>query len=282
MRKASPELIALLNSEQQFRMADLFTITLNGGFVARYTSADTDLTYNGNTYKKFLITRSRTRLSVGLEVDTLNITAHPGPADLLNGASWLAAVRNGALDGADVKLERVFMPTWGDTSLGTIVLFQGRVAEIEVSRTEVKITVKSELELLDIQLPRNFYQSGCINTLFDNGCGLQKALWGADGIVTGASLTQVSTNLTRMESDYFALGSISFTTGPNAGITRSVREFAGGVFVLAVPLVSPPRAGDTFTAWPGCNRLHDTCRNKFMNVLNFRGFPFVPDPEAAV
>jgi uncharacterized phage protein (TIGR02218 family) len=280
MRTASAGLIALLNSGTQFLMADLFTLTLSGGFVVRYTSADTDLTSAGNVFSKFLIGRSRTRVSVGVEVDTLDVTIHPAPTDLLNSVAWLTAARNGALDGANLKLEKVFMPTWGDTSLGVIDLFQGRVSDVELGRTEAKLTVKSDMELLDTPLPRNFYQSGCLNTLFDNGCSLAKTAYAANGTVSGATVTQINSALGQ-PADYFSLGTITFISGVNAGITRSVRSFAGGAFTLALPLVAAPSPGDQFIAYPGCDKTKSTCENKFANGPNFRGYPFVPDPETA-
>lgn len=74
MKTASTGLIAHLNSGCQFLMADLYTLTLNGGFVVRYTGADVDIRVGGHVFKKFLISRSKTRTSVGLEVDTLDVT----------------------------------------------------------------------------------------------------------------------------------------------------------------------------------------------------------------
>ena len=41
MKVASPALIALLSSANQFVMADLYTITLVGGSVLRYSAAST-------------------------------------------------------------------------------------------------------------------------------------------------------------------------------------------------------------------------------------------------
>jgi uncharacterized phage protein (TIGR02218 family) len=282
MRTASAGLIAYLNAGTQFLMADLYTLTLNGGFVVRYTSADTDLPYGGNVFSRFLIARTRTKTSVGLEVDTLDVTIHPAVSDLLNSVPWLSAARNGALDGANLLLEKVFMPTWGDTSLGTIILFQGRVSDIGLGRTELSLKIKSEMELLDTQLPRNFYQSSCINTLFDSSCGLAKATYAVGGLVASGSLTQISTDLLQA-SGYFALGTIKFTSGANAGVTRSIRTYAGGVVGLALPLLAPVSAGDSFTAYPGCDKIKATCESgKFNNVINFRGYPFVPDPETAV
>ena len=47
MKEASPGLIALLSSTNQFIMADLYTITLVGGSVLRYSAAATALFANG-------------------------------------------------------------------------------------------------------------------------------------------------------------------------------------------------------------------------------------------
>jgi hypothetical protein len=50
MRAASPALIALLASSDRFIMADLYTITLVGGSVLRYSAAPTVLFANGYTF----------------------------------------------------------------------------------------------------------------------------------------------------------------------------------------------------------------------------------------
>src|SRR5260370_23677993 len=49
MTPASAALKALL-ATRSFAVADLYTFTLVGGGVLRYTSYDTDILYNGNTY----------------------------------------------------------------------------------------------------------------------------------------------------------------------------------------------------------------------------------------
>jgi hypothetical protein len=36
------------------------------------------------------------------------------------------------------------------------------------------------------------------------------------------------------------------------------------------------KAGDTFRVTAGCDRTHATCRAKFRNAVNFRGFPHMP------
>ena len=41
-----------------------------------------------------------------------------------------------------------------------------------VTGTEVQLTINSDLELLNVQMPRNIYQDQCLHTVYDAGCGL--------------------------------------------------------------------------------------------------------------
>ena len=40
--------------------------------------------------------------------------------------------------------------------------------------------------------------------------------------------------------------------------------------------------GDTFTVTAGCDKRFATCRDKFANVVNFRGFPHIPGNDFIV
>lgn len=284
MKSASPELIAYLNSGQQFLMADLFTFTLVGGGIARYTSASVDVVVGGNTHlaNDAIISRGRTRTVIGVEVDTLDLTVAAQTPHTLGGVPWLTAARNGALDGATVRLQRLFMPTWGDVSLGTVLLFEGRIASLEVGRTEARLHVNSRLEVLNIQMPRNLYQPGCLNTLFDASCTLVKASNGTSAVVTSASSkTTINCGLAQA-AGFFDLGTITFTSGINNGVSRSVKSYAPGVIYLIAPLLIAPSVSDTFTAYAGCDKKQATCSGKFSNLVNFRGFPFIPAPESVL
>jgi uncharacterized phage protein (TIGR02218 family) len=41
-------------------------------------------------------------------------------------------------------------------------------------------------------------------------------------------------------------------------------------------------AGDTFTLTPGCDKSLATCRDRFANTVNFRGFPHMPGNDFLV
>ncbi len=77
MKAASTELIALLNSRTQFVMADLYTFTLVGGNLLRYSAAPTAIVANGFSFAvgpKF--ERSKTSTVIGTQVDELDIKVY--------------------------------------------------------------------------------------------------------------------------------------------------------------------------------------------------------------
>jgi uncharacterized phage protein (TIGR02218 family) len=41
----------------------------------------------------------------------------------------------------------------------------------------------------------------------------------------------------------------------------------------------PPAAGDAFAVTAGCDKRVETCKARFANVVNFRGFPSMPGNE---
>lgn len=265
-------------------VAELFTITLIGGGILRFTTADTDIVSGGLTFSSTgpLIQRGKIRNTVGVEVDTLGLTVVPKSTDLVNGQAWMPAVLNGALDGADVKVEKAYMPTWGNTAAGTLIMFAGRVAEVRPSRSFMDIDVKSHLELLNIQMPRNLWQPGCVHTTFDAGCTLVKASFKSSTTVGGGSTTTVLNCGLAQAAGYFDLGTITFTSGPNSGISRTVKSYTPGVITLLSALPNVPGTGNGFDAYPGDDKTQATCTNKFANLANFKATPYIPVAETAV
>ena len=50
----------------------------------------------------------------------------------------------------------------------------------------------------------------------------------------------------------------------------------GLVLSLKDPQTPAPEVGAAFEIFAGCDKRLETCREKFQNVPNFRGFPFTP------
>lgn len=284
MKAASPALVALLASGTQFIMADLYTFTLAGGTVMRYSAAPTALVANGFTFAlgpKF--ERSKTKTVIGTQVDELDIKIYPETTDLIGGTPWLQACWQGQLDGALLQLERGFMPTYGDTSAGTVVLFAGRVSDIDCSRTGIDMKCRSHLELLNIQMPRRLWQSSCTHVFGDPMCQFDRAsLQATFACLAGSTETQIVGSVNPTPSGLYVQGTITGLSGANAGYTRTVSAMSNGAVSVKLAFLSPPATGDQFQLLPGCDRTLATCTNLFNNAIHFGGFPYVPTPETAI
>lgn len=287
MKSATPELIALLNSGDFVRIG-LWTITLNGGQILRYTSSDFDVYWQSQRYVAGpLIDCESIVEKVGLEVAVLEaeITAN-SDMDQVNGVPLIRFISRGGLRAAKVKYDVAFAPSYGVPITGIVNRFLGRVTSIsEVYGNVAKISVSSELILLNTSFPPDVYQAPCLRTVYDSGCGLNKDAWKVTSSVYSGGDTDFVVNATNA-TGWFDQGTIRFTSGPNNGLTRSIRasvlSSGRNSVKLTFPLPVPCTPGDTVELIPGCDLTMATCKNKFSNINRFRGYPFVPVPEAAV
>lgn len=99
--------------------------------------------------------------------------------------------------------------------------------------------------------------------------------------MTVASVRQVTVpGLDGFSDGWFTHGLVTFTSGSHAGRASEVKRhwLASGVVTLELWAAMPslPLVGDAFTITAGCDRHFATCRTKFANAANYRGFPHMP------
>ena len=285
MRAASEKLIALLDANQ-FVMADLYTIITVQNNVYRYTNYDFDLIVGGELYRSDgpIISRDGITLSLGVEVDNLSITIDVTDEETFESLRIVQAFHNGQMDGARFKLERIFMDasTPTDTSAGTIKLFEGWIIEPEFDRNTIQSSVASDLDELNVQMPRNLYQPSCSNTLFDHACGLNRENYALETVIAaGSTASRILCDIHQPQG-WFTQGVIEFLEGGNKGLKRTIRLHELDVLLLTLPLLENPEVGQRIKVYPGCDKRLETCQNRFNNFARFRGAPFIPIPETSV
>lgn len=304
---------AVLLEAGSFVDVDCYSFTLAGeilgGGTLRYSAGAVDVATPGFGWPAAQVTfdqdkqKARGHWKVGLDVDTWQVIAAPRNRDILTGAAdpdriggvaWLEAVRAGALDGAEVQVDRAFAPAWPAPGAalaptGMVTIFYGRVAELDAGRSQAVITIASHLKLLTAAMPQRLYQAGCIHTLFDIGCALNASSYAMTGSVAALGATGnlfYATLGAPGGSQTYALGQVVMNTGNSQGFSRLVRSWtppAGGSpgrFTLIAPFTLGIAVGDQFTAYPGCDKQFSTC-GKFGNLANFGGELSIPAPETA-
>lgn len=285
MKTATGTLASFLVTAKTIVYANLYTITLNGGTVIRWTTHDFAVLYSGNLFLRGpAILDNGAKQKRGVQVDTLDVIIYADATTTVSGVPFLSFVRRGGLDGATIQVQRVIGSDLGAGQAGGYVRFSGRISEIKnLSKSEVTLGCSSWVELLNVDMPTNIISAGCINVLYGAACGLNRATYAVSGTASaGGTTSTFGSNLTAQATGYFDLGYVIFTSGANSGLQRTVKtQVSGGSFTLTTPLVAAPAAGDTFTAYPGCTHTQSVCLTKFANLANFRGFPYVPPPETA-
>jgi hypothetical protein len=271
--------LALLNDGGSFVMADLWAITLNGGAVVRWHGAGvpTSLAFNGQTYARGpVIDRGKISTKLGVEVATLDVSTSAGASDLINGAPLTPFAQGRGFDGATVVLYRAFLASWDPpyTVVGAVIAFSGRVTAMkDISRAKFTMTVSAWTVLLNVNMGPDVFQAGCLNTHYDASCTLTPV--NVPGTVSpGGMISSFGTSLTNPDH-FFDKGTITFNSGPNAGLSRAVQTYVGGAITVAFPLPFAPAPGDAFNAVRGCLLTMADCTAQ-ANLIHFRGQPFTP------
>ena len=296
MKPTNATLNAILAS-RQFYTADLYQFTLATGQVLYYAGggAQVDISYNGQTwicgevaqgpYFDRKDNKAKVSWRLGSGNDSLTMDIIPGTAQIV-GLNWLDAVRCGIFDAADFQLYRAFMTTYGVVQTGCAVLmFQGRVAEVDADRAISTFTINDYRELFTQQWPINLFAASCMNSFGDASCTVPISSFSEEGpVLSGSTAAAINATLVQA-SDYYDNGKIIFQSGAMAGLAFGVNTWTQGtpgVIVPAQSLPKVPATGDTFRIYPGCDKSLGGGCTRYNNTANFRGFPYIPSPETAL
>jgi uncharacterized phage protein (TIGR02218 family) len=136
-----------------------------------------------------------------------------------------------------------------------------------------------------LQQPKGrLFQFTCDADLGDARCSVNlatPALSGTGAVVAVSDARRfTASGLDAFASGWFTRGAVTFTSGAAAGQKIEVKQHTSAAGVVMIELWLPAReplvAGQTFAITAGCDKHLDTCKAKFANTVNFRGFPHMP------
>jgi uncharacterized phage protein (TIGR02218 family) len=255
-------------------LAWCWRLTRRDGTRLGFTDHDRDLVFDGTTFAAATgFTATEIRDAVGLSVDNLEVESALS-ADSLN-EDDLAA---GLFDDAAIEIWRV---NWADTAQ-RVLMRSGSIGEVRRSGPAFAAEVRGLAHYL--QQPKGrLFQYGCDADLGDARCTVDltaPAFRGSGTVVAASSLRLfTASGLGSFAGDWFTRGLVTFTSGANAGRAQEVRRHGAGPpasLELWQPMAHAIMAGDTFIVTAGCDKQFATCRAKFANGVNFRGFPHIP------
>jgi uncharacterized phage protein (TIGR02218 family) len=184
---------------------------------------------------------------------------------------------------SDATVE-IWLCCWTDLAAGLLPLKKGTLGTMTFRTTGFEAEMRGLAERLQRTVHRIFAIE-CDAVLGDSRCGV--TLTGSPGFTRAVTVQNVTDNRTfevdLAEAEQWAqYGLASFIGGTNAGLSREIINHtvaaSGGVaqITLLVPMPFTVQAGDTLNITAGCDKTFATCRDKFNNAVNHRGFALIP------
>lgn len=262
-------------------LAVLWKMTRADGLVMGFTTHDRDIVYNGVTYAAATgMTNTASASGSDMSVDNLEVTAFLDSVNITE-----ADILAGVYDNAAVE-ERIV--NWSDMTMGDMLMRSGSVGNIKIINGVFTAELRGLTQKLSTRLGSTYGPicRAILGSLTGDGkpgseqwpCGISLSGFQQSGSVASspdAKTIVPSAGLTGA-SGYFNQGIINFTSGVLNGKSFEIKSWDGTTLKMYLPLPAQPAASDAFTITPGCNHTTGDCINKFNNIINFKGEPFIP------
>jgi uncharacterized phage protein (TIGR02218 family) len=240
-----------------------------------FTDHDRDLSFAGTTFA------ARTGLEAAEATAELGFAVGGGE---VSGALVAAGITEddlaaGRYDDAAVE---TWLVNWVEPA-ERLLLDVASIGEIRRADGAFVAELRGVMHRLDEERGR-LYRATCAADLGDAKCGidLDDPAFTATGAATrtDGALGLATADLSSFADGSFTGGKLVWLTGANAGLAVEIKahRLAAGEAELDLwqRATSSIAIGDTFRVTAGCDKRFTTCREKFANVANFRGFPHMP------
>lgn len=268
MKVISNELKSHLANEVT-TLANCWKITRRDKVVLGFTDHDEDILYDGINYLAYSgFTPSAVADNSELAVDNLDVEGIIN-SDFIKDKD----LQSGLYDFAEVE---IFMLNYNDLSQGSIKLRQGWVGEVSFGKSAFKAEIRGLMQSFSQKIGQ-IYSPSCRANLGDVKCGVDLAGFTVSGTITSVESNRVfEDNSRNEEAGWFSLGFLSFTSGNNSGLSMEIKSFGNNKIELVLPMAYQVQVGDNYSMIVGCDKTLSTCKDKFSNVVNFRGEPHIP------
>lgn len=256
-----------------------FAVTRRDGKVLGFTDHDRDLRFEGIDFQaESGLTAKAIQQATGLSVD--NTEAFGAlRSDAITEQDILA----GRYDGAEV---RGWLLNWQDVSVRALQ-FRGTLGELVRSGGAFTAELRGLAEQLN-QAQGFVFHARCSAILGDKRCrfDLGRAGYSSQRLVEETEDARVFrfTSIPGFDDRWFEKGRFKVLNGHAKGligIIKNDRLKTSGVREIELwqSLGMAPAPGDAVLIEAGCDRQADSCRLKFENLRNFRGFPDIPGED---
>lgn len=255
-----------------------WTVRRRDGLVLGFTDHDRDLLVDGVSCRADTgMTARALQQTTGLSVDNSEAFGALSAAAITE-----ADLTAGRFDGAEVQ---AYLVNWAAPQ-DFLLQFRGSLGEISRADGSFKAELRGLTELLN--RPHGMaYTPGCSAVLGDGRCrfDLRQPGYFAEVAVNAADDGRIFTfhDFASFDERWFEGGRFTPISGAASGLVGVVKidRQTGSErrIELWQSLRAPITAGDMVRIEAGCDKSATTCRVKYSNFLNFRGFPHIPGED---
>jgi uncharacterized phage protein (TIGR02218 family) len=253
-------------------------ITRRDGAVLAFTDHDAQVGFDG------IVFRARDGLSArALEQTTGLSVDNSEAAGILSDSGLMEAdILAGLYDRAEVV---AWLVNWADPAEHALLL-RGTLGEIERDGTAFRAELRGLAEALN-QPQGRVFQKPCSAILGDADCRVDLDALGyfderPAEAVEGDRVLHFA-DFTGFADRWFEKGRLLVLSGASEGAVAVIKndrlEGSARRVELWQALPAGLVAGDMLRLEAGCDKRAETCRLKFDNLLNFRGFPHIPGDD---
>lgn len=253
-------------------------LTRRDGVVLGFTDHDRSLEFAGTSFSPQTgLTSTEARSAHGFGMDTADVEGALSSLGITE-----VDIVDGLYDGAEVE---TFLVNWREPGQNMLVR-AATIAELRRADNAFVATLEGPGRGLDIVRGR-YVRRGCDAELGDSRCKVNADAFSRARVVENVTAHNAlyTSGMADLPSGWFEHGLLTWTSGVRTGVQERVRSDArdGGRahITLWSELGSSIEAGDAFTIMAGCDKSFSSCRAKFANELNYRGFPHLPGNDDA-
>ncbi|MBO6603463.1 MAG: DUF2163 domain-containing protein [Roseicyclus sp.] len=256
-------------------VARCWKLTRRDGVCFGFTDHDMPLEFDGVIFKADSgLTAAALSQTTGLSVDNTEAMGA-----LSDAAITEADIEAGRYDGAEIE---AWLVKWVEPD-ARVLQFRGSIGELSRQNGAFSAELRGVAEAMN-QPRGRIYQKPCGAILGDSMCRFDLA---TTGYSEERPVEQVEearvfrfAGFDSFEPRWFEKGRFEVLSGEAAGLVGVIKNdrFDDGVRSVELwePFRAPVAPGDMIRLEAGCDKRMETCRLKFNNLLNFRGFPDIP------
>lgn len=237
-----------------------------GATTWRYTDAQTEQSFDGNTYQPATVEVGEITLSSGDDSDDVNITIPVSLpfADLYRAAppssQVLVRIRSRHLADSEVRLRWVGVVKSAKRSNLVALDLTCRVLTADLARPGARLC----------------WGRGCPHALYDRNCKVVPADFALTTTVSSMTNFRLTCSLGSAVADYYSGGFIEFAHPAGFIERRAVIQNPDNAVLVMMTANDGISPGTTITVYPGCDRTSAACEEKFANMPNYGGYRHLP------